>query len=39
MVKNILIVLTLFLFTGCIPIGNHKFNPTLTILKHITKGK
>ena len=35
--KLIIIVVILFIVASCIPVGNYKFNPALTIIKMFNK--
>lgn len=37
--KLIIITVILFIVAACIPIGNYKFNPTLSIIKMFDKHK
>lgn len=37
--KLIIITVILFIVASCIPIGNYKFNPTLSIIKMLDKNK
>jgi hypothetical protein len=37
--KLIMISFIVFIVASCIPIGNYKFNPTLSIIKMLDKNK
>jgi len=35
--KSIIIIVVLFIVAGCVSIGNHKFNPSFSIMKYLQK--
>ena len=37
--KLIIMVVISFIVISCIPVGNYKFNPTLSIIKMLNKNK